>query len=277
MRAWLGSILVYLVIGLSAAQAAEAGNGAVPSVNLGVEYFLWSEEISSQRVLRETGPRLTFGIAVDNLMDRNLVSTFAAEIRGYTGDIDYDGRTQSGIPVESDVDYSGISGEFMLANRMAHGSNTSAQLALGFDAWSREIKDTTLADGSPVYGYQEDYLIVYAKLGPGFYLGNGASRSLLQLGIKYPLYTNEKVNLSTVGFDSDVELEPGKRVSLYAKWRKVWSGESGRSRFGASIYYDSFVFGASDWKPITAGGTPYLVSQPDSRMYVLGGRLEFYF
>lgn len=277
MRAWFGSILSCLVIGLSAAQAAEEGNGAMPSVNLGVEYFLWSEAVSGQRLLRETGPRLTFGVAVDNLMNRDRVSTFAAEIRGYTGDIDYEGRTQSGIPVESDVDYSGISGEFTWSNRVAHGGNTCAQLALGFDAWSREIKDSTLSDGTPVFGYQEDYRIIYGKLGPGFHLGNGTSRSLLQLGIKYPLYTKEEVNLSTVGFDTDVELKPGKRVSLYAKWRKVWSGESGRTRLGASIYYDSFAFGASDWKPITASGTLYAVRQPDSRMYVLGGRLEFYF
>lgn len=277
MRTCLRSVLMCLAIGTPATQAADPVPGTPLSVNLGVEYFRWSEHFAGQRLLRETGPRLTVGVTIDHLMDKNQAKSYAAEVRGYTGSIDYDGQTQGGIPARTDVDYSGISGEIMWAKHLSGGAGASALFGLGLDTWTRDIKNGVAADGSAVLGFQEDYLIVYGKLGPGFLLGSGATRSYLQFGIKYPLYTKEQAHLAAIGFDSDVDLKPGRQISGFAKWRMKWGSETNRARLGASFYYDSFRFNTSGTSMVTAGGIPFLVIQPESRMDVLGARLEYYF
>jgi hypothetical protein len=266
-----------LAIGAPAVQADDAVAGTPVSVNLGAEYFRWSEYYAGQRLLRETGERLTLGIAIDHLLEKNNNKSYAAEIRGYTGTVDYDGQTMSGIPARADVDYTGVSGEIMWARRMSATARTSALFGLGFDTWTRDIKNGVTAFGSPVLGYEEDYLILYGKLGPGFHFGDGAMRSYLQVGIKYPLYTKETAHLSTIGFDSDVDLKPGRQISGFAKWRMKWGGDADQARLGASIYYESFRFNTSGTSQVTAGGVPFLVIQPESRMDVVGARLEFCF
>ena len=269
--------LTLCAIGISAARADESALRQPFTVNVGVESFRWEEFSSGQRLLSETGPRLTAGIMLDHLLHGDLANPYSAEVRGYMGFIDYDGQTQAGISAKTDVDYFGVSGEIMGGVRLGGASRVDLLGGLGVDTWTREIQDGVASNGSAALGYREDYFILYGKLGPGFLFKNGATRSYLQFGIKYPFYAYEQVYLTTVGYDSDVELEPGRKISGYARWRMSWEQGGGRSRFGASIYYDSFRFSASGSKLVTGGGALYSVHQPESRMDVLGAKLEYYF
>jgi hypothetical protein len=277
VRCYFRLTLAFCIGGVPAAYADEASPKQPLSVNVGVESFRWSEYDAGQRLLRETGPRLTAGITLDHLLHGDLAKPYTVEVRGYLGFIDYDGQTQAGISAKTDVDYIGVSGEVMGGVRLAGSRHMDLLGGLGVDTWTRDIQDGVAADGSPALGYQEDYFILYGKLGPGFLFQNGVTRSYLQFGIKYPFYTYEQVHLSTIGFDSDVDLKPGKKISGFAKWRMSWGREGDKPRFGASIYYDSFRFSASGSKTVTGGGVPYSVHQPESRMDVLGARLEYYF
>jgi hypothetical protein len=246
-------------------------------VNVGVESFLWKEYSGGQRLLRESGPRLTVGLTLDHLLHGNPAKPYAMEVRGYVGFIDYDGQTQAGVPVQTDVDYFGVSAEIVGVHPLRGSPRTHVLFGLGVDTWIRDIQDGVAANGSPAFGYQEDYFILYGKLGPGFLFQSGARRSFLQFGIKYPFYTYEQAYLSTVGFDDDVNLKPGKKISGFAKWQMIGGKEKGKARFGASVYYDSFRFSASGSKTVSAGGTLFSVQQPESRMDVFGARLEYYF
>lgn len=277
MRKYLKTVLTLCMIGMPLAYADETTPKPPLTVNVGLESFRWEEFSDGERLLSETGPRLTVGLALDHLLHGNLATPYAVEVRGYVGFIDYDGQTQAGVSTKTDVDYFGVSGEIMGAVRLAGNSHMDLLGGLGVDTWIRDIQDGVAADGSLALGYQEDYFIFYGKLGPGFLFQNGATRSYLQFGIKYPFYTYEQAHLSTIGFDSDVDLEPGKKISGFAKWRISWGQEGDKSRFGASIYYDSFRFGTSGSKTVTGGGTLYTVHQPESSMDVLGARLEYYF
>ena len=274
-RPWV--ILMFCLIGASVAHADETTPKPPLTVNVGVESFRWTEYDASQRLLRETGPRLVVGFTLDQLLHGNLATPYAVEVRGYVGFIDYDGQTQAGVSAKTDVDYFGVSGEIMGGMRLAGSRRMDLLGGVGVDTWTRDIQDGVAANGSPAFGYQEDYFILYGKLGPGFLFESGARRSYLQFGIKYPFYTYERAYLSTIGFDSDVELKPGKKISGFAKWGMSWGKETDKTRLGASIYYDSFRFSASGSKTVTGGGTLYSVHQPESRMDVLGARLEYYF
>ena len=270
-------ILVACVIVAPSAFADEAVPESPLALNAGVENFRWTEFSGGQRLLRETGPRLTLGLTLDHLLQGDPARPYAMEVRGYVGFIDYDGQTQAGISAKTDVDYFGVSAEVMAGIRLKEKTNMDLLGGLGMDTWSRDIQDGVTATGSTAFGYQEDYFILYGKLGPGFLFQNGARRSYLQFGIKYPFYTYERVYLSTIGFDSDVDLKPGKKISGFAKWKMNWGKETDKTRLGASFYYDSFRFNASGSKTVSAAGALYSVHQPESRMDVLGARLECYF
>jgi hypothetical protein len=270
-------ILTLCSIAAPAVLAEEPTSKPSFAVNAGVESFRWEEFNGNQRLLKETGPRLVIGFTLDNLTQGNQANPYSAEARVYLGVVNYDGQTQSGVPLTTDVDYFGVSAEVMGGLRLAGSLRMDLLGGLGVDTWKRDLQDGVTANGSVAQGYQEDYFILYGKLGPGFLFQSEARRAYLQLGLKYPLYINERAYLSNIGFDSDVELVPGKQLSGYAKWTMTWGRETDKPRFGVSIYYDSFRFSASDSKTVSAGGALYSVHQPESRMDVLGARLDYYF
>ncbi len=276
MRSYPSVILALCMVAAPAMSADEPTSKPSFAVSAGLESFRWEEFSGGQRLLTETGPRLVVGLTLDHLLQGNQTNPYSAEARVYLGVIDYDGQTQSGASAKTDVDYFGVSAEVMGGLRLA-GSRMDLLGGLGVDTWTRDIQDGTTANGSVARGYREDYFILYGKLGPGFLFQNETRRSYLQFGLKYPLYTYERAYLTSIGFDSDVELAPGKQLSGYAKWQMNWERETDKPRFGLSFYYDSFRFSASASKTVSAGSALYSVHQPESRMDVLGARLEYYF
>lgn len=247
------------------------------ALNAGVESFHWKEFNGDQRLLSETGPRLTVGFMLDHLLQSDQTNPYVVEARAYLGVIDYDGQTQTGVSAQTDVDYFGINAEVMGGLRLADSLHMDLLGGLGVDTWVRDLQNGVTANGSVAQGYQEDYFILYGKLGPGFLFQSEARRAYLQFGLKYPLYTYERAYLSNIGFDSDVDLSPGKQLSGYAKWQMNWGRETDKTRFGVSIYYDSYRFSSSASKTVSAAGTLYSVHQPESHMDVLGARLEYYY
>ncbi|MBI3777368.1 MAG: hypothetical protein HY274_00355 [Gammaproteobacteria bacterium] len=274
-RPWV--ILTLCMIAAPAVFADEVASKPSLAMNVGVESFRWEEFSGGQRLLSETGPRLAVGFTLDHLRQGDQPNPYAAEARVYLGVVDYDGQTQAGVSAKTDVDYFGASAEVMGGLRLAGSPRMDLLGGLGVDTWIRDLQDGVTANGSVAQGYREDYFILYSKLGPGFLFQSEARRAYLQFGLKYPLYTYERVYLTSLGFDSDVELAPGKQLSGYAKWQMNWGRETGKPRFGASFYYDSFRFSASASKTVSAVGALYRVHQPESRMDVLGARLEYYF
>lgn len=271
---------VTLTLCMIAAPAVFADE-AVPkpslAMNAGVESFRWEEFSGGQRLLSETGPRLSIGFMLDHLLQADQSNPYSAEVRIYLGVVDYDGQTQTGVSARTDVDYFGVNAEVMGGLRLTGGLHVDLLGGLGLDTWTRELQDGVTANGTVALGYRENYFILYGKLGPGFLFQSEARRAYLQFGLKYPFYTYERAYLTDIGFDSDVELAPGKQLSGYAKWQMNWGRETDKPRFGVSFYYDSFRFSASASKTVTAAGKLYRVHQPESRMDVLGARIEYYF
>jgi hypothetical protein len=158
----------------------------------GLESFRWEEfDSNDHRLLDETGARYHIGGFFGNLLKTQGV-IFNAEGKIYFGTVDYDGQTQSGTPVESDVDYTGLMIEGVIGYRLPISNEKFAWDFLGgigFDTWVRDIQDTTTASGQPVAGYEEDYFIVNLKIGMGPCMRAGRWRGQLHGGVKYPLYT----------------------------------------------------------------------------------------
>lgn len=243
--------------------------GADTSAEVSMESFQWSEyDSSGSRLLREHGPRLGFGLRWDNYARPLDHWRYSALTRLTVGTVSYDGQTQSGVPVQTDTQYTGLRGEVMAGYQVGFG--LLVQGGAGLDLWQRLIKDTTSA-----IGYRETYSIFYAKAGIG-YLGHvGGGRLLAVVGPKMPVYTNEYVDMRHVGYDP-LTLHPGRRVSPFGQIEFI--SESGdQPQWRASLYYDSYRFTPSDPATLTAGGaTVGQAWQPESRTDVIGATVAWY-
>lgn len=220
----------------------------------GIEYFQWQEySDSGSRLLKETGPRYFVALVGTNRLAPHWHVDFGGRL--YSGTVNYDGQTMNGIPVTTDTDYNGVRAELgfvrdLGAARTAANASWLLRFALGRDQWRRGLKDTALADGTPVSGYVERYASDYAKLGVT-YLRQGAWS--VGIGAKAPLHTREEVNIGL----STLTLNPEGQLSLYAKAVFPVSGT-----WAVAIDYDSYRYAKSD--PV------FGYYQPESRQDTLG-------
>jgi hypothetical protein len=89
-------------------------------------------------------------------------------------------------------------------------------------------------------------------------------------------YAREDAHLRDAGFDQNPILRPGKDPSFYGQVGYRFS-----RRWSLLGYYDSYRFGRSNAVTATANrsfpGATFSVFQPQSRMDLLGLRLQFTF
>lgn len=240
------------------------------SLFAGIENFRWQEfDDKGQRLLTEQGGRLVMGAALSNAERRSSGLRYGIDVRGYFGQVDYDGQDSQRVYTSTDSNYRGARAELGGGYRWqsVHDSVPVVDLllALGADAWRRDIDDSINANGFPISGLREDYVIYYGKVGVGAQWPRAAYSSYFQLGLKRPLSTTEKVDVF------DVTLSPGKQWSAYAAYTLKVGGKGSRPYI--SIYYDSYRFSKSSPKPVGSG----IVWQPESNMDVMGVILGYEF
>ncbi len=271
-------VIIVTLLLLGAVPRAYSAENATFSIAGGVEKFNWREFDSSGReLLEESGLRYTLGGNYDNLRRLNSGAIFSLAGKIYAGAVDYDGETQkTAIPVQSTTNYIGAQFDAVGGHRFArrlHGLDLFG--GAGLDSWQRSIDDTYVPGLGQVYGGDEDYYALYAKLGLGYFHEMGKARHYMQAGIKHPFFVYEYAYSS--GSD-DITLKPKGKSSLFAKYQ-IEFGSAMRSRFGLSIYYDSYRFDQSDAVAETVNGIPTgdAFVQPKSHQNILGIQLAYYF
>jgi hypothetical protein len=232
------------------------------TVFAGIEYFDWQEDTAPS--VKETGPLLAGGLIWTQDKEQGLLFGYRGEI--YFGQVTYNGAYLfSGAPATGNVDYFGVLNEGQLRYRFPLRGNEhlDAVLAAGADLWRRQFQGSD---------QQEDWGVVYARLGAELGPQLGKPGWLAAVGLKYPVYTYENAHLTDIGFDQNPTLTPGKDWSAYA---------SVGYRFGAhwSVvgYYDSYRFQQSASVQATLNGTQYSIYQPKSSMDVLGIQVLYSF
>ncbi|MEJ2554619.1 MAG: hypothetical protein P8079_11770, partial [Gammaproteobacteria bacterium] len=94
-----------LLLGAQAALARDYSGGFL----VGTQAFAWREyDGGGNRLLKENGSRFTLGGFYGNLTAAPRGWIYRADGDIYFGSVDYDGQTQSGLPVKTDVYYSGV-------------------------------------------------------------------------------------------------------------------------------------------------------------------------
>lgn len=208
----------------------------------GIDLFRWQEFDANQtRLLSEQGPRLSLQAGWDDVLSADRFGQINLRARLYSGDINYDGQTQSlldptkdGIFISSTSRYDGFGAELENLHPLNNHHNVALFLGLGVDLWRRDIQDSIDAQGNPAGGFKEDYQVLYSRLGlqrqdHGIY---GSSQ--IRFGIKYPLRIDEQV----IG----ITLHPGQDWSLFASYRLNLANHSSTI---VEIYYDSLRLATS--------------------------------
>jgi len=232
--------------------------------DIGVEYFRWQEfDSRGRRLLTEQGPRYVMEAFVGNGFRRGWLPLYGIKLRGYVGDVDYDGQDSNRIFTSSDTTYRGWNVETQTGVRVPIAGTFSLDmlLAAGIDDWRRDIDNSINANGDPVGGFAENYTVKYGRIGLGALWRAGRVHHYLQVGAKRPWSIDEDPGAL------NISLSPGKKWSAYLsyemRFRRLWVG-----RPFIRLYYDSFRFSKSPSEQ--PQGTTLFVHQPESDLDMLG-------
>ncbi|HKJ70428.1 MAG TPA: hypothetical protein VKA55_01560 [Gammaproteobacteria bacterium] len=261
-----------LPVAAGAAEPAPQPNSPRLGLHLGVEHFKWKESDPNQpsrELLEESGPRLAGTVTFDNFLKPDEGLVYALKGRLYYGEVDYDGETQAGVPLRTDVEYAGTLAEGRAGYRFPltwAGMGLDVLGGLGGEYWSRDIHDGYDANGNKAQGYQEEYTVAYARAGLALAdLSYAEWFGRLEAGARYPLDVQERID------DFDADLSPGSKISLYASYEISRTTAAGH-QVGVTFYYDSYRFKESP----SASSSLGLVRQPKSDMDVFGLRLGWF-
>jgi hypothetical protein len=261
-RASLLVIMCVLTFGIPDAKALTIGNLDVYGL---MESFTWREfDDAGVQLLKESGPRLGVGVAFAHEFTNRLTLRPRAELNG--GDVDYNGQTQTGVPVTSTTTYFGFKFEMDMGDRVPLWQGAVLEPFIGFGArtWYRDISDSAAADGSRAVGYMERWKTFNGRLGIRGEQSFGQKNNLFLLaGVKLPVSTENYINDAAISSQA-ITLKPGNKPSLFAE-----AGVQLDSlRFSA--FYDTMRFKKSPvvWTSATSG-----FLQPRSESDMLGVRI----
>jgi hypothetical protein len=267
-KRYTGIVIILASCDLSTTVAAQE-NAPVfnTELNAGIEMFRWQEfDDNGSRLLTEFGPRLFFLAEINNADKSRNGFVYEATLKGYTGNVDYDGQDSNKIFISSKTMYSGFGLEFNGGYRIMDEIDMDILAGLGLNLWRREIMDEQNAQGSLVSGIIEDYNVQYLTLAIGLPQRFANVDGYLKVGLKRPFSIDEDVD----GFG--VRLSPAKKTSGLISYKLTFAAiENGKSLISSILfYYDSFRFGRSDDKVSVINGIPVQVHQPKSNQDVVG-------
>ncbi len=266
-RLWVVAFVLVVLCSVSiAARAAFAGDA---DIYVAFDSFVWKEfDDDGSRLLKESGTLEGVGFSYQKEFSDHMTLNPKVELFG--GNVDYYGSTQSGVPVTTTVNYFGVKLEGDLGRkfRMTKPFFLEPFGGLGLRAWSRDIHDATVQNGSSALGYMEEWITVHARLGlRGGMDISQSTRFFMEGGVKLPLYNVNTAYLSSKGLGPDVTLHPGLQSSLFA--------EAGMrlNHFMGSVFYDGLRFSRSDNVAVSGG----VVFQPRSTADIVGLKLGIAF
>jgi hypothetical protein len=274
-------LLALVCASASAAPAAERPydgplSSADPNqyaIEAGGELFRWQEfDDDGRRLLSEQGPRAFVSGLVHNLTRRDRGLVYAARLRAFGGDVEYDGQDTDHVFVGTDSRYRGWEAMAQAGYRFVSSDGADAidvMAGLATERWQRDIQRSTNALGSPVAGFIEDYRVDYFRASAGLLHRVRDFDGYLALGLRIPLSVDEEANVD----GSPLTLHPGRRVSSFVSYKVSLASTRRGEPFGA--YVEAFYAGYRFGKSPTRAGPGVLVWQPKSDLDTIGLTLGF--
>jgi hypothetical protein len=252
----------HLLRGLAlAALLAAAAPAPAAELYLHAGRLTWSEDDQDgRRLLDEKGP--LYGVGVRAVWAPAPALELAGRLEGFLGEVDYDGETQAGEPVETTTEYYGLvaEGDVRLPLAAADRLRLLPFAGLGARPWLRRLDNTRVDSG----GYDEEWISLYGRAGLRAEWGDPAGTQLFaEAALRRPFYTSVRYILDLDGHGGDVSVEPGAEWTVAAEAGLRWRGAC------LTLFYEDLAFGRSDPESIP----PFDIAQNESSGQILGLRL----
>ncbi len=260
---------VFLFSTLSTVQAAQSGG-----LYLQVKGYNWTEYIDGDQVLEESGPLFGIGLRLD---PDPLKLSVQGKVEAYFGQVEYDGQTMDGVPLDDETAYVGVLGDLDgVFPAWINAAKSSAILLFGgagVHVWDRE-----LGQENEDLGYTEGWYMFYGRLGGGFYaIESGVVKGYATAGVKVPFFTQNSITVEDATDEQDVDLEPegqpGPFIEAGWRWKKYF----------VNAFYEYTKLDMSDVETIlvqfpgTTEAIPWEIYQPESEVHILGVNAGMYF
>ncbi|MGI9286115.1 MAG: hypothetical protein ACR2P1_12060 [Pseudomonadales bacterium] len=216
----------------------ETSNILQTSIGIGAMDFDYQEFNDSERLNREQGNLFGLTAAIQGHWGKNFVE---ADVAWFANDVDYDGQTQNGVPVNTTTDQVVVNSAalfgryFQKHNKFQH----ALVVGLGYRYWQRDINSTRTA-----LGVLETYTWWYGQLGwRGVYQPTSRSSWLAETKLVRPFaaeieidFRNDFDNTSLgLGEENGLQLNLTYQFKLAKNWRLDVEGfytawDIGRSR-----------------------------------------------
>lgn len=179
----------------------------------------------------------------------------------YYNQVEYDGQTQSGIPITTKSDALIIDTHFNVGYdfKPSFGRDSKIYGGLGYRYWYRNILPTIINspgsadDGKTVAGLFEEYTWFYALLG---YAVNFDATNNVKVGLDFRLtkMLNAKMDLDYLGFDGrdNLSFNLGRRYG--ARFAIPIKIKSSHTSYTITPYYEIIDIGISNSVPVTRNG-----------------------
>ncbi len=240
-----------------------------------VENYDWRETDGTGReVVKETGP--LFGLGGDVGLGITQVLWIEGNGEFFLGNVDYDGFLQDErgtliAPYKGNNSYVGVTGSGDVALKIPLTPNLYVKpyAGMGVRVWRRDFDKRLSDDKVGEHGYTETWASVYGLLGVGAGVRFHQDCEIFgKFSVKLPVYNQERVDLSESGGPSDIDLKPGKAVSLCAE------GGLNYKWLTASLFVETLKYPQSDRVALGAASYAY---QPDSKATIVGAKLGVHF
>jgi len=234
-------IIIALVIPLhSIGEESPSEDERRVDFGLWIQDYKWAEYADDgNKLLEETGN--LYGLACDIESTKNIVG-WRSGVNLFFGEVDYDGRTWTDLPVTTDVLYVGtkIYVDVVPGYRLDSGLWLKSFAGIGGEFWLRDLDDTKTSAGDPVRGAREWWGCVYGRLGLGAEYPIAEEIVVFaEGGVKLPVYARNEAEFFVSGSPS-AGLEPEPDFSGFGNIGLRWK------QWGARIAYDSLRFDRSD-------------------------------
>jgi len=248
-----------LLLSLSLAHAGEEPASSFKhGIQVRYEYFEWREfGLNDEQLLKESGYRV--GVQWDTRSLREIPPDWSARLLLYLGDVDYDGQTQAGEPIQSTTGYYGAQGEGSLHVPMYVRETLSIApfAGLGAHSWIRQLDNT---GGFSDTGYDEWWISLYGQGGIGVRWTLPRGEWFGRAGLRYPFWNRAEYDFTLPDGTSDIDVEPGNDVSLFADLGYAWKN------YLFSVFVEENNYKKSD--TVTTGA--FNVYQPKSEQQSVG-------
>lgn len=191
----------------------------------------------------------------------------------YYNKIEYDGQTQSGIPLITVSDALIIDSHLKLGKRFnsAYGREQSIYVGLGYRYWFRNIIPGRDINGNAVAGILEEYHWFYGLLGYAVHF-NAAKKVNVGLDFRLTQMFNAKMDIDFLGFKSydNTSVNLGNKIG--ARFAMPIEIKMSKDSFFITPYYEIIDIGKGDSVRVYSGGaaTTSIIYEPRSETRNVG-------